>query len=840
MPLPSRLPVLPVALGLLAAVRGLCVGHALAAETASPSTERPDLPFKSLAGEDGVHVLFQNPALMNYDRDAGYAAYYRTTALQGGLSAFTLATTGDGLGLGVGYRQFVDSTGIDAGWWTLSTGASLRLAKGLALGSAVHWQLPDGGDNNFVSWDLGLAWRPVPFLGFAGRVLNVGNPAPDLGVSTEYGGGLAVRPWNDAVTAGLDWRAVAAPNSAMEQHAVGSLRIKPLRGVWLRTYADIPLLDRTATVVGAALELHLADMAVGLNGSAGLGDPTNPGVGGYIASIPGADQVFVPGKKVAEFSLDGPYPYNPRGTLLAPAPEGYLTLLRRLKSASEDPQIRGVLVRVRQVPFSFAQVEEVRKLLLDCRSARKSVVVYIDGEASNSAYMLASVADRVYLHPAGGINLVGLSAELQFFKGALDLVGVQAQYRKRAEYKSAPEQWTNTGSSDPAREEMDALLDDLSEQLQAAIVIGRGKSPEDVKSLIDQGPFTANEALANGLVDALMYPDEVEDELHVVFGRRALFLDDAYEESPDHSGWQPQRAIGVITVDGPISEGESSSGGFLSGGFTGSDTVVRALDQARNTSAIKAVVLRVDSPGGSAFASAEIWRAVGRLMDEHKPVVVSMGGYAASGGYYVATNATAIYAEPSTVTGSIGVYGGKYNVQGLFEKLHIETEIFDRGRNASMHSMSKPFDEVQLASLDRMIGDTYAQFTSKVAAGREMSDEAVEEVARGRVWSGTAASRHGLIDAFGGLYDAVERARREAGIDEDAPYTLVAFDPWGGGDGDVPTALIRAGIQRVAGSKPIWGGLPVELAEDLEPFWSLVMLRDTTVFAMMPYRLEIN
>ncbi len=824
---------------------GLCLlalaPLATPAFAADAQAERPDLPFKSLAGEDGVHVLYQNPALMNFDRDPGYAFYYHTNSLTDGLNSFTVATTIDGLGAGVGYHQFLDSTGANAGWWTVSGGASLKLAKGLALGSALHWQLPEGGNNNFVSWDLGLGWRPVPFLGFAGHALNIGSPAPDLGVSTEYGAGIAIRPWEDTLTLGLDWRAVAAPDAALEQHGVASLRIKPARGLWVRAYTDVPVANPATLTVGGALEVHVADLAVGVDGDGAISDAANPGVGGYIASIPRADQLFLPGQKIAEFSLDGPYPYNPQGAGVEGAPEGYLTLLRRLKSAADDPQVRGVLIRVRDVPFSFAQVEEVRNLLLDVRSAHKAVVVYVDGDASNATYMLASVADRIYLHPAGGIELVGLSAELQFYKGALDLVGVQAQYRKRAEYKSAPEQWTNTSSSNPAREEMDALLDDLSAQLQSGIAIGRGKTPEEVKALIDQGPFTAQEALSNGLVDGLMYPDEVEDELHKVFGKKGLFLDDHYAESPDHSGWEPQRAIGVITVDGAISDGESSTGGFLRGGSTGADTVVHALDQARNTAAIKAVVLRVDSPGGSAFASDAIWRAVARLEDEHKPVIVSMGGYAASGGYYVSSNATAIYAEPSTVTGSIGVYGGKYNLEGLFDKLHVETESFDRGRNASMYSMSKPFDEVQLAALDRMIGDTYSQFTSKVSAGRHLSADQVQTIARGRVWSGTAASQRGLVDAFGGLYDAVARAKKEAGIAEDAPCSLVAFDPWGDdGSGDLPTTLIRAGVAKIMGSKPLFGGMPVELSKELEPFWSMAALKGTTVFAMMPYTLNIH
>jgi len=375
---------------------------------------------------------------------------------------------------------------------------------------------------------------------------------------------------------------------------------------------------------------------------------------------------------------------------------------------------------------------------------------------------------------------------------------------------------------------MDALLDDLSSELEQGIANGRGKSVEEVRALIDGGPWTAKEALENGLVDGLMYPDEVEDQLDTVLDQRGLFVDSEYEELPDQSGWEPQRAVGVIVVDGAISEGESSSGGFLSGGGTGSDTVVRALDQARNTSAIKAVVLRVDSPGGSAFASDEIWRAVQRLKDQGKPVVVSMGGYAASGGYYISSGANAIYALPSTVTGSIGVYGGKISAQGLFERLHIETEQYNRARNASMYSTAAPFDDVQMAALDRMVGDTYRQFKEKVEAGRNLTADQVETVARGRVWSGKEAADKGLVDSFGGFFDAVERARLEAGLRPDAPYALVTYDGSGGG-GEPPAQLVRAMFTP-----------KVKLPDELEPLLSLTALRGERMFALMPYHLELH
>ncbi|MDP2306370.1 MAG: signal peptide peptidase SppA [Pseudomonadota bacterium] len=794
--------------------------------------ERPTLPFRSLAGEDGVHVMYSNPALMNFDRDAGYAVYYDTTGTTGGLNSLTFATTGGGVGAGLGYRQVGAAS---EGWWTVSSAASVRVTDAVSIGSSFNWQLPDGGKNNFVSWDIGLGWRPAPFLGIGAVVQNLGSPAPDLGVNTRYGAGLALRPAGDLVTVGLDWLADAPPNAALAQRVQASVRLKPARGLWLRLFADDSLTDPTDVQFGGAIELRFADLGVGVTARSGLADLGGIGGGGYVQTIPNDDQLFRARRRVATFDFEGAYPYQPQGGLLTEAPEGYLTLLRRMKSAAGDPQVRGVLLEIDSAPFSLAQVEEIRAILREARTNGKPVVAYLNGEASNAAYLLATACDRVYLHPAGQLDLVGLGAETQYFRGALELVGVSAQYAKRGAFKSAPEQWTESQSTDPARLEMNELLDDLSGALVDGIAVGRGKSPEEIRTLIDKGPFTSQEAEKNGLVDGLVYPDQLQEALAGAFPE-GFSRDESYASNPDTSGWEPQRAVAVVVIDGAISSGQSSSGGLLGGAATGSDTVVQALDQARRTDAVKAVVLRVDSPGGSAFASDEIWRAVSRVQEQGKPVIVSMGGYAASGGYYVAAGADAIYALPTTVTGSIGVYGGKINGGGLFEKLDIHTEQFNRGRNAGMYSISRPFDDIEFAALDRMIADTYRQFKDKVQDGRNLSPEKVEALAQGRVWSGSDAKEQGLVDEHGGFFDAVERARAEAGMKPDAPYTLVTYDPWGGG-GDLPTQLVSADLPRqiIRAFQP-----KVELPPELTSFWALSALKDERVFAMMPYHLEIK
>ncbi len=802
---------------------------ALALHAQADPVERPVLPFHSVAGEDGAHTMYTNPSLLNFDRDPVYAAYYGTAdVINGTNNQVTLATTGSGVGAGLSYREILPGEA----WWTISSALSLRLSETVAMGSAVHWQLPEGGDNNFVSWDFGLGWRPSPWLGLGGSVSNLGSPMPEMGVNTRYDVGLAVRPAGDFLTLGLDVLADAPPDLPMSTTAEASLRLRPVRGLWLRGYADRALSGSAPIGYGASLELRFADTAVGAGGRGATGSSTIGGYG-YVTSLRGDDQLFLPGRPIADITIDGGYPYQPAATLFSAPEESYLDLIRRIDTAARDSRVRGILLRIESSAFSMAQVEELRGLIKKARSRGKPVVAWLGGDVSNGEYLLASACDKVYVHPAGGLELIGLSAEIQYFKGALDLVGVEAQYAKRADYKSGPEPMTRTGSSDPAREQMDALVDDLFATLVTGIAEGRGRSTEEVKALIDAGPYSASEAVAKGLVDGAFYPDELREELEGDFPGDYT-LADRYGLDVDTSGWQPQRAVAVVVVDGAIADGESSPGGLFGGAATGSKTVAKALEDAAEARSIKAVVLRVDSPGGSAFASDEIWRAVEKVKEAGKPVVVSMGGYAASGGYYVSAGADSIWAQPSTVTGSIGVYGGKINLDGLFDKVGINTEITARGRNASMFSMSRPMDSVEYAALDRLIGETYVQFKERVATGRSMTDEKVEEVARGRVWSGARAKGNGLVDSHGGFFDAIDDARLRAGMAPNAPFNVVTFDPWSGAT-SMPGQVAQLGRRIEATLRP-----DIEAPRALEPFWRLVALRDEHVFTLMPYDVRVE
>lgn len=786
--------------------------------------ERFAAPAASMSAEDGAATPWVNPALMGFDPDATLGAYYRMNYANRAQAA-ALSTSAGGTGIGLMYKN----DGNGSTWWSVNGAASVGLPGRLRAGANVTWNLPEQQEN-FASWDIGAGWRPLPFVGLGGVVRNIGNPAPDLGVWTRYGASATLRPAHDVVELSFDYEysdAAAIPYiGADNQHTLSSvLRIRPTSGLVLRAQADTNP-DFSRWSVGGGLEVYFDGLGVG-----GFASPSDDSFTGYLSTGPLEENLFGAGKEIPVIELDKAYPYQPTEVLFGGGAESYVHLLDRLAYAAESKSVKGMVIDMTSPRFSWAQVEELKTAIEGLQAKGKPVVALMGGQPDSRAYYLASTCDHVFLHPAGGLNLIGMSSEVQFFAGTLDLVGVEAQYVKRAKYKSSPEQWTNTEPSDGSREQMDDLMDDLYANLVTGIAEGRSFSEEEVQELIDGGPYTAQEALDLRLVDGLIYPDQFEDTLEGIFPRGAD-LDDEYRMSPDTNGWRMPKQVAIVYVTGPITGGESSSGGFLSGANTGADTVVRYLRQATNDSSVKAVVLRVDSPGGSAYASDEIWRAIELLKKEGKPVIVSMGGVAASGGYYVAAGADAIYAESTTVTGSIGVYTGKYSFTELYEKVGISYELYLRGRKSGMYSTSRPMDQVELAAVDRMIDDTYTMFKTRVSQGRELTMEEVEVVARGRVWSGTRAKEAGLVDEVGGLMMAIDRAKAEAGLDAEADVELVTYrgqpDSWG----EVPQTAARLVFNTFAPE--------VVVPEPVAAWLPYAALANEQQLLLMPYIIEIK
>jgi len=461
-------------------------------------------------------------------------------------------------------------------------------------------------------------------------------------------------------------------------------------------------------------------------------------------------------------------------------------VLDGLRRARDDARVRTLVVRLGGRNLGLAAVQELRRAIAEFADAGKATIAWAEsfGEfsASNVQYYLATAFEQIWLQPSGDLGLTGIAVERIFLRGVLDRFGAEFQVAKRHEFKSAAEQLTETGFSGPAREETERLTASVTEQIVQAIADRRGLPRARVGELIDAGPFLAARAQAEGLVDELGYRDEVysrarkqagPDATVLYLGRyqRARALAERARAVVTTVPAAPEPGVALIYATGPIRRGRSGRGP-LTGGAMGSDTISAAIRSAARDPHIRAIVLRVNSPGGSYVASDTIWREVVRARTGGTPVVVSMGDVAASGGYYISMAADQIVAQPGTITGSIGVLTGKPVLGAAIGRVGVTSDLITHGAHAAMFSQLRPFSPDEWTLVNDWLDHIYADFTGKVAASRGMTPEQVHEVARGRVWSGADALAHGLVDELGGLDRALAIARQRAGLPDSAPLRV--------------------------------------------------------------------
>jgi protease-4 len=470
-------------------------------------------------------------------------------------------------------------------------------------------------------------------------------------------------------------------------------------------------------------------------------------------------------------SLPDYVPNDPLRKLFGNTDQSLSNLILQFKKAKVDDRIKVIILDITMSGAGWGKSEEIRDAIADFRSSGKPVYAYME-YATDKEYYLASACDKIYLAPPGELFINGLAADVMFFRGSLDKLGIYPDMVQIGKYKTAVETFTRKDMSDANREFMNALLDDLFGRYVDTVAKARGKSSEEMRTIIDDAPYSAAKAKEMGLIDGVGYRDEIEKELKTKLG---------YKESDElrvvkgstYSGIEPEslgldkgEKIAVIYATGDIGSGksENSPGGNQS---IGSDTLSKAVKDAGDDKSIKAIVIRVDSPGGSGLASDIIWHAV-EVAKAKKPVVVSMSDVAASGGYYIATGAHKIIAEPSTITGSIGVFAGKPVVKGFYDWLGISNEYILRGKQAGMFRESEKFTPEERTKFEELIKKTYYEdFVPKVAKGRNKTPEYIDSIAQGRVWTGAQGRERGLVDEFGGLDRAVEVARELARIPKD-------------------------------------------------------------------------
>lgn len=529
-------------------------------------------------------------------------------------------------------------------------------------------------------------------------------------------------------------------------------------------------------------------------------------------------------------------------------PQSFTSLLTQLRKAKVDPRVGGVFLDIDFPQIGWGKAEELREAIKDFRASGKPIYSYME-IGMNKEYYIAAATEKIYMPPGGDIYINGFAAEAMFFKGSLDKLGIETDVIQIGpKYKNAPDQYTKDKMGEGQREVINALLDEYYGRLKTAVAEARSKTPEDVAALIDNAPYHADEAKTLNLIDDALYRDQVYDQLKTRLGYKAedklrTISGSEYREIPsDRLGLNNGERIAVIYASGAINMGSSSKSPF-GGEMVGADTIVKAVNDAAADASIKAIVLRVDSPGGSALASDLMWHALENAKAK-KPVVVSMGDVAASGGYYIACNANKIVAEPTTVTGSIGVFLGKPVLKGFYDWIGVTNEYVTRGKNSGIFREDQKWTTEERAKMQTQAEKIYFNdFLPKVAKGRNKTVEEINTIGQGRVWTGVQAKANGLIDEFGGLEKAIEIAKQLANLPADKDVRRVAypearsfFDEYFASDDDgasTETEEFRA-------KKAIADSLPADVRRSFRYAELFDRMQRGEAMTMMPFDLEIK
>jgi protease-4 len=711
--------------------------------------------------------------------------------------------------------------------WTLAAGvptASLGLTLNL-FGS------DDAALDRLATLDAGLLLRPFSYLslGVAAQQIT-GAKLGGQKLPTRWDLGLGLRPLGRRATLGGDL-IVDSARGFRDARLSFTAAVEPLDGFVLQAGLSAGL--HGGEVVGQ-LALTLNASHAGFTYAAGS-DEDFSGVDHLIQLRLSADRYPPLRLAPAHFVLvDVQRELSPArglGALLVGTEKGdpYLQLLAKLGRMAQDPSVAGVVLKLDELgDLGPARTEELRAALAKLRASGKRAAALVMG-GGDREYLIAAACDRIYAVPQASLAVNGYTASKLYLAEGLDRLGITVDVARVGAYKNAPDTYTRSSMSPQEREVLNAWLDGLFEHLVEAIASARKLTVEQVRSAIDAGILGPEGARRAGLIDAVLYPDELPEALASLEGRRVDFALEYPEPATRPRAWGRPPTLAVVGVLGLLSEGKSRSDPFGLARVAGAETILKDLGRAYADPDVAAVVLRIDSPGGSGTASDLIWRAV-RKVRERKPVVVSMGDYAASGGYYVAMAADEVFAEPSTLTGSIGVFALKPSAGGLLEKLGVHREVLARGEKADLFSLVHPWTPSERQAMQRFVEEFYDGFITRVAQCRGLEKARVDELARGRVYSGEAARKLGLVDSLGGLPDALAAAQRRAGLSGRAVAVEVL-----GGDG---------GAWRLPLAVPAEAGLAEQLARrvarDVAPYalW-LAELPDGPL-ALLPFQVAVE
>jgi protease-4 len=661
----------------------------------------------------------------------------------------------------------------------LTWGLAFRTSTTSAFGLTYKHSYSDSGRVDGIgAWSLGTSMRPSDYLGMSIVAHDIGGPESDGGdnLGPSYDFGIAIRPLrSSALELGIEGKYVSEdggywiPRSTL---GVGIPGLGRLRG-------EFSLSDPTEEVRERA---YLASvlMSFGFNGTTGASELTAGSFFGDGLGNEASEKAYenialdVAFKSYREPAAAGPPAHALKIRLEdTPSTREHVAFLRRLWAIAErEPEVAAVAFELRASPAeSLARAQELRDAIHHLRNRGKQVLCHIE-DGDGAALYMCSAAHKILVSPGGGLRFAGLRARYFYYKSLLEKLGVRADFVRIGDHKAAPESFIRDGSSDVARADKIDLLQQYERLFTLGVARGRNLEPDLVRKRIATGPFLAQEAKDAGLVDALVFDDELEKVTSSLVGGKVSLVEDRRAPmAPKYFGATP--GIALVYVDGDIVDGRSQNVPFLGMKLVGSYTVAESLKQSRENPMVAAVVLRIESGGGSALAADVLWREV-ELTSRVKPVIVSMGSAAASAAYYLASPATRVFANPLTITGSIGVFVGKADVAELLRRIGVTVEAYKTTPRADAEAIYRPFTTEERAELERKVKKFYDQFLSRVVQGRaragvKFTTSELDKVGQGRVWTGEQAFERRLVDEVGGLRQALDTARRLADLPEHAP-----------------------------------------------------------------------
>jgi len=720
--------------------------------------------YQPAASVFGAEAAWVNPAgLARYNA----AAYQIMFDYYDGAFAKSWGTIFTRTGLAVAHRKLHNPDGPDYLEYLL--GAGLGLGQRLFLGGSYRYfkDAPDGFYKRHF-WNIGFIEQSGGPVTWGATFSNL-NRGKLNGQRTEiemrYSG--SVRPSGDKFTFSIDML-LSSRTRLSNADFVYHLEVNPTPGLYVNGYVDS---DQNFQIgLRANLLKYFAGSKSTYNKNA-----RHLGTTGFIGAGSLRQPSLIPEpERRLSLGLAGSVRENPPQPVWGHKPTPFVTLLMSIYRAAEDRSIGEMVLTLDGVSVGFGRAQELRQALQHFRSRNKEITCYIM-DPDNLAYYIASAADRIFIPPVSQLNLVGLRAELTFYAGTMEKLGVKADLMRIGDYKTGAETYTREASSPENREQINRVLDSVFDQFLEAIANGRGLTQDSVRKIVDNGPYTSEEALRYGLVEGLSYRDDLKRNHlskmpEIAFKRYT-------SDTLSSDGWPARPVLALVVAEGEIVSPQRPAVSLAASDKVTPSALSDAFRQVTARKSVAGVVFRIDSPGGWALAAEEIYHyAAGAA--EKKPIVVSMGNVAASGGYHIAMAGEHLLASPATITGSIGIYGGKLDLSSLYDKINLGKEIYTRGRYAGMLSSVKPFSPQERDKYFSHMKAFYDYFVKLVADNRLLAYDSVDALSRGRVWTGQQALSNGLIDELGGIKQSLDWVARKTGVKD---YTIEIYPrrrPW--------------------------------------------------------------